>query len=138
MIVLFLIVMVSSADTVLMTAITTMNNDLLGENIKLAIIKSQVWILGIAGIALALYFSTILDIMKFAYTFYAAGPAMFVIYSIFDLKISSKNAVVIILLSGLLALVISLITQNTTQPVVWAIGANILLTLILKDSSSKK
>jgi len=138
MIVLFLIVMVSSADTVLMTAITTLNNDLLRENITLAKIKSQVWILGIAGIALALYFSTILDIMKFAYTFYAAGPAMFVLYSLFDLKISPRNAVVIILISGMLALVISLITQNSTQPVVWAIGANILLTVILKDSNSKK
>ena len=77
--IIFLLIMVSSADTVIMTAITTLNNDILINKNRSINLKTMVWVLGFAGIFLAIFFDTILDLMKTAYTFYAAGPAIFVI-----------------------------------------------------------
>jgi SSS family solute:Na+ symporter len=130
MITVFLIIMVSSADTVLMTAIATLNNDILERPLPLRKIKYQVWFLGLAGILLALYFSTVLDIMKFAYTFYAAGPALFIIYGAFNIRLSPRPALLIFILSGGTALLASLFTGDNLHYVLYALILNIVMTVI--------
>lgn len=132
MLVVFLLIMVSSADTVTMTAITTLNNDLLKPGGKIRNIRYQVWGLGLFGILMALYFSSILDIMKLAYTFYAAGPGLFVIYAFFGIRLSFKNASLIILLSGFSAIVFELFFNQAVNPILLASGLNILGVIIFR------
>lgn len=128
--IIFLLIMVSSADTVLMTAITTLNNDILINKNRFINLKTLVWLLGFVGIFLALFFNTILDLMKTAYTFYAAGPAIFVIYSLFKVKIKPDAATKIIFLSGTAAILMEFWNPWQLNSVLSAIALNIVLVIL--------
>jgi SSS family solute:Na+ symporter len=95
-----LMVLLSSADTVLMTAMTTLENDLLRQRPKLMTMRLHIFILSSAALLLGLYLRDLLPIMRFAYTFYAVGPALFIIYAATGISIPSRLALAIMLASG--------------------------------------
>ncbi|MBB5021904.1 sodium:solute symporter family protein [Desulfurispira natronophila] len=135
--IMFLLVMISSADTVLMTAVTTLNRDLCKQALSLTLLKVVSFALGTLGIMLALYFSDILDMMRAAYTFYAAGPAMLVLYAYLNLRLRSWGAMLIIVTCGCLALALELSSQAVLNPVLTAVGLNVIMALLLRDSAVK-
>jgi SSS family solute:Na+ symporter len=98
-----LMVLLSSADTVLMTAMTTLENDLLRQRPKLMTMRLHIFILSSAALLLGLYLRDLLPIMQFAYTFYAVGPALFIIYAATGISIPARQALAIMLASGSVA-----------------------------------
>ncbi|UCZ57763.1 hypothetical protein LGV61_05700 [Desulfurispirillum indicum] len=136
--IMFLLVMISSADTVLMTAVTTLNRDLFRHALSLNVLKFASLVMGISGILLALYFSDILDMMKTAYTFYAAGPAMLVLYAFLGLRARPWAAALTMTVSGALALLLELSSQELVNPVLAAIGFNIFLFQVMRSFAHRR
>lgn len=126
LVIMFLLIMVSSADTVLMTAITTLEQDVLRRELKLNQLRLLAFALGALGILLALRFATVLDIMKMAYTFFAAGPALFVLYRLLGRMPQPGRALPIMVVCGLLALVLELFAQHLVNPVLCAVMLNLV------------
>jgi SSS family solute:Na+ symporter len=104
---IFITIMLSSADTVLMTAVTTFANEIQIVNSKVTWSRFIALGLGLTGLLLALYFQTILDVLKLAYAFYASGPALLVVAAYARLDLKAPQAAVLLSICGIVGLVLN-------------------------------
>lgn len=106
----FLSTMMSSADTVLLTASVVFANDIYKGHGKLMISRISVLVLGALGLALALYLQDLIRTLELAYTFFASGVIIPIIAGFYRerLKVSSAGALGAMISGGGASLVLKL------------------------------
>jgi SSS family solute:Na+ symporter len=106
----FLSTMMSSADTVLLTASIVFTNDIYKGHRKLMISRVSVVVFGILGLALALYLQDLIKTLELAYTFFASGMIIPIIAGFYRrrLRVNSTGALGAMISGGGTALALKL------------------------------
>lgn len=139
-----LAILMSSADTILMTAGTVATLDLLPENMsdkqKMLSGRLAIALIGLAGLFLALKAPGIIDTLELAYTLFAAGLSLPVLAGLFGLPIPPKGALLAMAGGGLsaLALQLELISVLPGEPIFWGLGVSLLLLAAAYTLAPKK
>ena len=103
----FLSVMLSSADSVLLSSGTILSVDILKKR-TIKISRIGILIIGILALLLALYLQNILNTLTFAYTVFTAGLTLPIIFGFYKekTKVTSKGALISLILGGSVSLII--------------------------------
>ena len=133
----FLSVMISSADSCLLSAGTIFSVDILKNG---SIRSSQIGIIitGASALILAIYHSllgSILNTLELAYTVFTAGLTLPVIFGLYKhkTKVTSKGALYSILLGGILSLIILQIKTISTYAVLIGLLASLIPLVVFRD-----
>ena len=130
--------LMSSADQVLLSAVTMVGNDLLPGR---AVIRPSALLFGLLAWCLAWLFPSVIDLMKVAYTVFASGLALPVLASIpAGLKLPRTSVLASILAGGATGggLHIAKLLGLTlpADPVIWGVSVS-LLCLVARGRSKK-
>lgn len=123
----FISVMLSSADSVLISAGTVLSVDIVRKK-DILISRVGLLIIGILALVLALYLKDIINTLKLAYTVFTAGLTLPIIFGFFKEKtrVSSTGALVSLILGGS----ISLIWFTLESPYIDAVLIGLFVSLI--------
>ncbi len=140
--------MMSSADTVLLTAATTFCNDLVplrssGEQPGLREVRVVTLLFGLMGLLIALVLHDIIVIMKLGYTIFAAGLIIPILVGFYRhrLPVTPLSGGMAMVSGGGVALVWKLLEQPWVDPVVIGTGAScvgLLLGIMLSRGKIRK
>jgi SSS family solute:Na+ symporter len=102
----FISVMLSSADSVLLSAGTVLSVDITKKN-SIIVARTGILIIGILALVLALYLSDIIETLKLAYTVFTSGLTFPIIFGFYKDKtnVTSTGALLSLLSGGLVSLV---------------------------------
>jgi len=102
----FISVMLSSADSVLISAGTVLSVDIT-EKKNVNISRLGILIIGILALALALYLNDIIETLKLAYTVFTAGLTLPIIFGFYKSKtgVTSKGALISLIFGGSISLI---------------------------------
>lgn len=106
----------SSADTTLLTA-SMMLSELFNENINnkrsLHLTRYIVIIIGVAAMVIALYATSIINTLLLALSFYSGAFIVPIVLALWEIKVNKRNAIIAILVGGLMALIGKLVSVHT-------------------------
>ena len=136
----FVSVMLSSADSCLLSAGTIISNDLI-KNKNINISRAGIFLMGLGALILALFLNDILKTLELAYTIFAAGLTIPILFGFFKnkTKVSSKGALYALISGGAVSL-IWLFFQNpyNIDAVLVGMIASIIPLLIFRDRNERK
>jgi SSS family solute:Na+ symporter len=123
--------LMSSADSVLLTAATVVSRDLLGGDRLPTALHGRIMtvIVGLVGVMLTLQFPTILSAFLFAYTLFSASIVVPVLFGFWKepLKLTRTGAVVSMLISAVLIIVLSILGTDSATITIAGIIVNAVL-----------
>ena len=102
----FISVMLSSADSVLISSGTILSIDLIKKK-NILISRLGILVIGILSLILALYLNDIINTLKLAYTVFTSGLTLPIIFGFYKEKtrVSSKGALLSLILGGSISLI---------------------------------
>jgi SSS family solute:Na+ symporter len=97
--------MLSSADSVLLSAGTILSIDIIRKK-NIFISRIGIIIIGLLALILALYLNSVLDTLKLAYTVFASGLTLPIIFGFYKnkTKVTSKGALISLIVGGSISL----------------------------------
>ena len=131
----FVSVMLSSADSVLLSAGTVLSVDITKKQ-TIQVTQIGIFIFGFLALILALYLQDIIETLKLAYTVFTSGLTFPILFGFFKKKthVNSKGALISLLLGGSMSLLWFFLNNPfTIDAVIIGMGFSIAPLLIFKD-----
>jgi SSS family solute:Na+ symporter len=132
-------VMLSSADSCLLSAGTILSVDITGKsNIKIS--RIGIFGIGICALLLALYLDDILSTLQLAYTIFTAGLTLPIIFGFYKkiTNVSSQGAFLSLILGGSISLIWLSFAPYGEYAVLVGLAVSIIPLLLLKDKNELK
>ena len=131
----FISVMLSSADSVLLSAGTILSIDITKKK-NVLISRIGILIIGLLALILALYLNDIIQTLKLAYTVFTSGLTLPIIFGFYKTKthVTSKGAMLSLISGGTISLLwLSLGNPFQIDAVITGLTASIIPLLIFRD-----
>jgi SSS family solute:Na+ symporter len=131
----FVSIMLSSADSVLLSSGTVISIDLL-HNKNIYFSRISMGIIGIFSLILALYLNNIIDTLKLAYTIFTSGLTLPIIFGFYreKTKVTSRSALLSLISGGVTSLIWLAIGSPYIDAVLIGLIASILPLLIFREN----
>lgn len=135
----FISVMLSSADSVLISAATILSIDIIKKR-SILISRIGILVIGILALLLALYLNDIIETLKLAYTVFTSGLTLPIIFGFYKTKthITSKGALISLILGGTTSLIwLSLNNPFQIEAVIIGLIASIIPLITFKERKNE-
>lgn len=135
----FTSVMLSSADSVLLSAGTILSIDIIRKK-NIIVPRAGILIIGLSALFLSIYLNDIIDTLKLAYTVFTAGLTLPIIFGFYKEKsrVSSKGALISLILGGSISLIWLYLESPYINAVLVGLIASIIPLLVFRDTSMKR
>jgi SSS family solute:Na+ symporter len=135
----FVSVMLSSADSVLLSSGTILSVDLFKKN-SIKITRIGIICFGVLALLLSLYLQNIIDTLRLAYTVFTAGLTLPILFGFYQdkTKVTSIGAFVSLVIGGCVALLWLWLGSPYVDAVFIGLFCSLIPLLILRDNKKKK
>ena len=136
----FVSVMLSSADSILISSGTVISVDITQKN-NILISRIGILLIGVLALILALYLQDIIETLKLAYTVFTAGLTLPIIFGFYKnkTKVTSKGALFSLISGGIIAIIWFLLKNPfKVDAVIIGLCASIIPLLIFRGENNKE
>ena len=139
-------VMMSTADSYLLSSATNLTNDIYVKYIrkdatdkqKMLVLRGTIVVFSVIAVALTLYFPTVLSLQMTAYTMYGAAITPAILFALFSKKVTPAAGIAGILVGGLATIVWTLMgTPYGIQCAIVAVPASVIAILVVSAVTPK-